>query len=78
MAKIYTTLLDLDRAPTLGELKEFFRKHDWSAAEIPINANKNSETLKKYRISKKYLTKNLKKQPKKKDCVSNQFIMRIK
>lgn len=26
-----TTLLDLDRAPTLDELKAFFKKHDWSA-----------------------------------------------
>ena len=28
------TLLDLDRAPTLAELKAFFRKHDWSAAKL--------------------------------------------
>ena len=34
MAKIDTTLLDLDRVPTLDELKAFFKKHDWSAAKI--------------------------------------------
>ena len=28
------TLLDLDRTPTLDELKSFFRKHDWSAAQL--------------------------------------------
>ena len=28
------TLLDLDRVPTLDELKAFFRKHDWSAAQL--------------------------------------------
>ena len=29
-----TTLLDLDRVPTLDELKAFFKKHDWSVAKI--------------------------------------------
>ena len=29
-----TTLLDLDRVPTLEELKVFFKKHDWSAAQL--------------------------------------------
>ncbi len=66
MAKIYTTLLDLDRAPTLGELKEFFRKHDWSAAEIPINANKNSETLKEISYIKKILDEKFEKAAKEK------------
>ncbi len=43
MAKIDTTLLDLDRVPTLDELKAFFKKHDWSAAQIPITGKKNKE-----------------------------------
>ena len=29
-----TTLLDLDRDPTLEEMKAFFHKHDWSAAKL--------------------------------------------
>ena len=28
-----TTLLDLDRAPTILEMRAFFKKHDWSAAK---------------------------------------------
>ena len=34
MANIDTTLLDLDRAPTILEMRAFFKKHDWSAAKI--------------------------------------------
>ena len=33
MAKIDATLLDLDRAPTILEMRAFFKKHDWSAAK---------------------------------------------
>lgn len=29
-----TSLIDLDRVPTLEELREFFRNNDWSAAKI--------------------------------------------
>ena len=47
------TLLDLDRVPTLDELREFFKKHDWSAAQISdpisrsIEKNETMEAIKK-------------------------------
>ena len=47
------TLLDLDRVPTLDELREFFKKHDWSAAQISdpisrsIEKNEAMEAIKK-------------------------------
>lgn len=47
------TLLDLDRVPTLDELREFFKKHDWSAALISdpisrsIEKNEAMEAIKK-------------------------------
>lgn len=43
MAKIDTTLLDLDRAPTLEELKAFFKKHDWSAAKLTDPNSRSAE-----------------------------------
>ena len=43
MAKIDTTLLDLDRAPTLDELKAFFKKHDWSAAKLTDPNSRSAE-----------------------------------
>ena len=38
-----TTLLDLDRAPTILEMRAFFKKHDWSAAKITEPKSRSSE-----------------------------------
>ena len=38
-----TTLLDLDRAPTILEMRAFFKKHDWSAAKISDLKSRSSE-----------------------------------
>ena len=38
-----TTLLDLDRAPTIPEMRAFFKKHDWSAAKISEPKSRSSE-----------------------------------
>ena len=38
-----TTLLDLDRAPTIEELKAFFKKHDWSAAKLSDPRSRSAE-----------------------------------
>lgn len=38
-----TTLLDLDRAPTIKEMRAFFKKHDWSAAKISEPKSRSSE-----------------------------------
>ena len=38
-----TTLLDLDRAPTIKEMRAFFKKHDWSAAKISDPKSRSSE-----------------------------------
>lgn len=43
MAKIDTSLLDLDRAPTLEELRAFFQKHDWSAAKLSDPSSRSSQ-----------------------------------
>ena len=61
MSKIDTTLLDLDRVPTLDELKAFFKKHDWSAAEIQIDGKKNQETVKDIAYIKKLLDEKFEK-----------------
>ncbi len=45
MAKIDTTLLDLDRAPTIDELRAFFKKHDWSAAKITDPSSRSPEKI---------------------------------
>ena len=37
------TLLDMDRLPTMEELKEFFKKNDWSAAQISDPATRTPE-----------------------------------
>ena len=39
------TLIDLDRVPTLEELKEFFKKHDWSAARITEPSSRDAEKV---------------------------------
>ena len=61
MSKIDTTLLNLDRVPTLDELKAFFKKHDWSAAEIQIDGKKNQETVKDIAYIKKLLDEKFEK-----------------
>lgn len=61
MPNIDTTLLDLNRAPTLDELKAFFKKHDWSSAEIQIDGKKNQETLKDIAHIKKILDEKFEK-----------------
>lgn len=38
-----TTLLDLDRAPTILEMRAFFKKHDWSAAKINEPKSRTTE-----------------------------------
>ena len=38
-----STLLDLDRAPTILEMRAFFKKHDWSAAKITEPKSRSSE-----------------------------------
>jgi hypothetical protein len=43
-----TTLLDLDRAPTILEMRAFFKKHDWSAAKI---SDRNQELPRNIRRS---------------------------
>ena len=45
MARIDTTLLDLDRAPTIDELRAFFKKHDWSAAKITDPSSRSPEKI---------------------------------
>lgn len=47
-----TTLLDLDRAPTIKEMRAFFKKHDWSAAKISepkSRSPKDQETISRVR-----------------------------
>ncbi len=38
-----TTLLDLDRTPTILEMRAFFKKQDWSAAKISEPKSRSSE-----------------------------------
>ena len=38
-----TTLLDLYRAPTILEMRAFFKKHDWSAAKISDTKSRTNE-----------------------------------
>ena len=38
-----TTLLDLDRAPTILEMRAFFKKHDWSAVKISKPKSRTTE-----------------------------------
>ncbi len=45
MAIIDTSLLDLDRAPTIEELRDFFKKHDWSAAKITDPNSRSPEKI---------------------------------
>lgn len=52
---IDTTLLDLDRIPTLDELKAFFKKHDWSAAKISEPSSRDAEKAAEIKEIKKYI-----------------------
>lgn len=38
-----STLIDLDRAPTILEMRAFFKKHDWSAAKISEPKSRSAE-----------------------------------
>ena len=40
-----TTLLDLDRAPTIDELRAFFKKNDWSAAKITDPSSRSADKV---------------------------------
>ena len=61
MAKIDTRLLDLDRAPTLDELKAFFKKHDWSAAKITDPRSRSAEKTADMEEIKKVIDAEIKK-----------------
>lgn len=45
MPTIDTSLLDLDRVPTLEELQAFFQKHDWSAAKLSDRKSRSTEKV---------------------------------
>jgi hypothetical protein len=49
------TLLDLDHTPTTDELKDFFHKHDWSAAQISDPEKRTSEYKAEINAVKEYL-----------------------
>ena len=61
MTKIDTTLLDLDRAPTLDELKAFFKKHDWSAAKLTDPNSRSAEKTADMEEIKKVIDAEIKK-----------------
>ena len=39
-----STLLDLDRSPTIPEMRAFFKKNDWSAAILSKPTSRSAET----------------------------------
>ena len=49
------TLIDLDHAPTTDELKDFFHKHDWSAAQMSDPEKRTSEHKADMNVVKEYL-----------------------
>ena len=49
------TLLDLDHTPTTEELKDFFHKHDWSAAQMSDPEKRTSEHKADMNVVKEYL-----------------------
>ena len=61
MANIDTALLDLDRAPTLDELKAFFKKHDWSAAKITDPSSRSADKVADMEDIKKVIDAEIKK-----------------
>ena len=50
-----TTLLDLNRVPTLDELKAFFKKHDWSAAKISEPQSRDADKVSEMNEIKKIM-----------------------
>ncbi len=67
MANIDTTLLDLDRAPTLEELKAFFKKHDWSAAKLSDPHSRSTEKTADMAEIKKVIDAEIRRLPVKRD-----------
>lgn len=61
MANIDTLLLDLVRAPTLDELKTFFKKHDWSAAKITDPNSRSADKIADMEDIKKVIDAEIKK-----------------
>ena len=57
-----TTLLDLDRVPTLDELKAFFKKHDWTTAKISDPKSRSSEKVADMEHVKKIMNAEFEKQ----------------
>ena len=48
-------LLEMDRLPTLEELKEFFRKNDWTTATIDDPAQRTPEQVAEIEYAKKLM-----------------------
>ena len=49
------TLLDSDHTPTMDELKDYFHKHDWSAAQISDPDKRTAEHIAEMNKVKEYL-----------------------
>lgn len=73
-----TTLLDLDRVPTLDELKAFFKKHDWSAAKISEPQSRDTNKIAEMNEIKKIMDAEFENLPMKKVWVRRQNILKIK
>ena len=50
------TLIDSNHTPTIDELKDYFHKHDWSAAQISDPDKRRMNILRKLKRSKSILT----------------------
>lgn len=61
MPQIDTTLLELDRAPSLDELKAFFQKHDWSAAKLSERKTRSTEKVQGMNYVKSMIDKEFEK-----------------
>ena len=61
MKKIDATLLDLDRAPSLDELKAFFQKHDWSTAKLSERKSRSTEKVQSMNYVKNMIDKEFEK-----------------
>lgn len=61
MPTIDTSLLDLDRAPTLDELKAFFQKHDWSTAKLSERKSRSTEKVQSMNYVKNMIDKEFEK-----------------
>lgn len=54
--KLDTTLIDMDRIPTMEELRAFFKKHDWSAMKLDVDHEKfTPEDADHYKYLKKLI-----------------------